>query len=176
MIPVAAAGRAKTDSYLVMSILDAVRSLWHRRDPRIVRCPETLDPVGLRVNHRFVVTACSRWPERAGCDQDCAVEVKALPEESLVRNIVTNWYRTRECTYCGQRVRAVSGAVVVPALRSPDGTLQEWRDVAPENLPALLETCVAVCAKCELAESFRHDFPHLVTDRAATPLRNKAIY
>ena len=35
---------------------------------------------------------------------------------------------------------------------------------------------LAVCARCELAESFRRDFPHLVTDRAETPLRNRAIY
>ena len=159
-----------------MSFLDKVRSLWIIRDKRIVTCPETHNPVGLRVNHRYVVTACTRWPERADCDQCCALQVKAWPEETLVRNIVTKWYHERDCAYCGKPIQTVGGAAVVPALRSPDGALQEWRDVAPEKLPALLQTCVAVCARCELAESFRRDFPQLVTDRTETPLRNRAIY
>lgn len=159
-----------------MSLLDTLRSFWTTRDKRIVTCPETLGPVGLRVNHSFVVTTCSRWPERAGCDQACRAEVKASPEETLVETIVTRWYHERDCAYCGKPIQAIGDAAVVPALRSPDGTLQEWRDIAPENLPRLLETSVAVCARCELAESFRRDFPHLVTDRAETPLRNRAIY
>ncbi len=159
-----------------MSLLAKLRSLWTIRGNRIVTCPDTHHAVGVRVNHRYVVTTCTRWPERADCDQACALQVKAWPEETLVKNIVTRWYQERDCAYCGKPIRAVDGAAVVPALRSPDGTLQEWRDVSPENLPALLKTCVAMCARCELAESFRRDFPQLVTDRSETPLRNRAIY
>ena len=65
------------------------------RGKRIVICPETKAPVGAEINAalaagtwmvtqpRFVVTACSRWPERAGCDQACAPQVEASPDETL---------------------------------------------------------------------------------------------
>jgi hypothetical protein len=159
---------------MVMSFFSSLRSLWTVRDKRIVTCPETHQPVGLNVNHRFVVTTCTRWPEREGCDQACTAEVRDSPEETLVRTIVTRWYSERLCIYCDQPIEAISGSAVVPALRSPDGVLREWRDVSPEDLPALLETSAAVCARCELAESFRRDFPQLVTDRAETPLRKRS--
>lgn len=156
-----------------MSLLTTLRSFWTVRDKRIVTCPETHRPVGVRVNHRYVVTTCTRWPEREGCDQACAAEVKASPDETLVNTIVTRWYRERDCVYCGKPIDAISGSAVVPALRSPDGALREWRDVSPDELPDLLSTSAAVCARCELAESFRRDFPGLVTDRADTPLRKR---
>jgi len=53
------------------------------RKPRIVRCPETGEAVMMRIDARHAaatsvfgppevrVTACSRWPEREGCDQAC---------------------------------------------------------------------------------------------------------
>lgn len=70
------------------------------RGNRIVTCPETNAPVGAKINAalaagtwivaqpRFVVSACSRWPERSGCDQACAPQIEASPDDTLVRNIV----------------------------------------------------------------------------------------
>lgn len=157
------------------------------RGKRIVTCPETLLPVGAEISAalaagtwmtarpHLVVTACSRWPERAGCDQACASQVEAAPEETLVRSIVTRWYGERTCFYCAQPIGEISGAVV-PALLDSDGALREWKDVAAEDLPGALANSVAVCAKCELAEDFRHRFPNLVTMRPDTPLRNRLIH
>jgi len=158
------------------------------RGKRIVTCPETHQPVGAEINAglaartwlvndpRFVITSCSRWPERAGCDQACVPQIEASPEETLVRNIVTRWYHDKTCVYCGKSIRDVSGTAIAPALRGVDGELHEWNAVAPEALPALLDTSLAVCASCELAEDFRRHFPALVTDRPETPLRNRAIH
>lgn len=50
--------------------------------PRMVRCPESAGPAAVRIDQRRAmlrmfndacqrVTACSRWPERAGCDRAC---------------------------------------------------------------------------------------------------------
>lgn len=153
------------------------------RGKRIVTCPETNAPVGAEINAalaagtwmvtqpRFVVTACSRWPERAGCDQACAQQVEASPEETRVRSIVAKWYGQRTCVYCAQPIREIGGAAVAPALLGPDGTLREWNDVAVEDLPQVLANSAAVCARCELAEDFRRRFLDRVTDRAITPLR-----
>lgn len=69
------------------------------RKPFHALCPETLEPVDIRIDathaartrfqgsEQLVVTACSRWPERAGCDQACTVEVPFLSEESVEREV-----------------------------------------------------------------------------------------
>lgn len=153
------------------------------RGKRIVTCPETNAPVSAEINAalaagtwmvtqpRFVVTACSRWPERAGCDQACAPQVEASPDETLVRSIVAKWYGERTCVFCSQPIREIGGAAVAPALLGPDGELREWNDVATEELPQVLANAVAVCARCELVEDFRRRFPDRVIERPITPLR-----
>lgn len=63
------------------------------RDNRTVNCPETHSPVAVRFNAfraaftgmsgkpKLSLAECSRWPERAGCDQACIPDaVKAVPE------------------------------------------------------------------------------------------------
>ena len=152
------------------------------RGKRIVTCPETNLPVSTEVNAalaaatsmatqpRFVVTACSRWPEHAGCAQACALQIEASPEETLVRSIVTRWYAGTNCVYCAKPIADIGG-LVSPAILTSDGELCEWTEVAADDLPRFLADSVAVCATCELAEDFRRRFPERVSDRGATPLR-----
>jgi hypothetical protein len=168
---------------LVAMTVVFIRLYVRYRGKRLVTCPETHLPVSTEINAalaagtwlatqpRFVVTACSRWPERAGCDQACAPQIEAAPEETLVRNIVARWYGERTCVYCARSIREIGG-LVVPALLAPGGELREWNDIAPEDLPRILEQSVAVCATCELVEDFRRRFPDRVIDRPGTPLRN----
>lgn len=157
------------------------------RGKRILICPETNQPVGAEVDAlkaartwvlgqpKFVITNCSRWPEREGCDQACVPQVAKSPDETLVRTIVERWYRGSHCVYCGKAITESSGAVA-PALRTADGEIVEWSRVAPEDLPAMLAKAEAVCGTCDLAADFRRRFPQLVTDRDPTPLRNRAIH
>lgn len=167
---------------LVALTIVFVRMYVRYRGKRIVTCPETNLPVSTEINAalaagtrlakqpRFVVTACSRWPEHAGCAQACALQIEASPDETLVRNIVTRWYAERNCAYCTRAI-ADLGGFVGPALLGVDGELREWTDVDVDDLPRFLAESVAVCATCELAEDFRHRFPERVSDREATPLR-----
>jgi len=75
---------------VVLALVATFLTLYFRyRGKRIVTCPETHEPVSARINAalaagtwiasqpRFVLTACSRWPERAGCDQACAPQIAA---------------------------------------------------------------------------------------------------
>lgn len=156
------------------------------RGKRIVTCPETHTPVGAKINAalaagswivaqpRFVITACSRWPERAGCDQACAPQIEAAPEDTLVRSIVAKWYAERPCVYCATPIADIGIGAVAPALLGPDGTLREWKDVAIEHLPQVLENAVAVCARCELVEDFRRRFPDRAIERPrSSPPRHR---
>lgn len=147
------------------------------RGQRIVTCPETHTAVATEIHAvlaasswivtqpRLVIASCSHWPERAGCDQACLSQIEASPEGTLVRNIVAKWYDERTCVYCAMPIHDVGFGAVVPALLSPDGALREWKDVAIEELPRMLESAGAVCARCELVEDFRRRFPNRVIDR-----------
>ena len=146
------------------------------RGKRIVECPETRQPVCTEIgavraaaseligNGGVVITSCSRWPERAGCDQACSPAIAAAPRETLVTNIVTRWYARRACVLCGKQIGDLGGAIV-PALRPEGGEIRPWSEIAPEELPALMRSAVAVCAACSLAEEFRHVHPELVIER-----------
>jgi len=174
--------------FFVIAVLVAMVALFiglalRYRGKRIVTCPETHAPVVAKIDAtlaagtwiatqpQFVITSCSRWPERAGCDQACVPQIEASPDETLVRSIVAKWYEARTCVYCAAPIREIGFAAVAPALLSPDGTLREWSDVAAEELPGILENAVAVCGRCELVEDFRRRFPDRVIERPMPPLR-----
>jgi hypothetical protein len=67
--------------YVLAPIVAGVFARYRR--PRLTRCPETGEAVVLRIDARHAaatsvpgppelrVMACSRWPEREGCDQAC---------------------------------------------------------------------------------------------------------
>jgi len=155
------------------------------RGKRVVVCPETHQAVGAEINAwlaartelaggpRYVISACSRWPGRAGCDQACAPQVAAMPRETLVRNIVAHWYQDRACTFCGEKISDIHG-IVVPGLRGVDGTVHDWTDIAPEDLPKVLRESAPVCARCDLVENFRHDRAQLVIERPTAPREHHA--
>jgi|GEM_PF-2252664 len=159
---------------------------WSYRGKRIVVCPETHEPVGAEIgavraaaarlvgDQHVVITSCTRWPERAGCDQACAPDIAASPRETLVTDIVTRWYARTACVLCGKPIHDLGGAIV-PALRNGAGAVTPWSDVPPEELPSLLSTAVAVCASCELVEDFRRVHPELVVERPRTPVHAERL-
>jgi hypothetical protein len=87
--------------------------VWIRfRGARVITCPENHCPAGVRVDAAHAaatglssapelrLSSCSRWPEKAGCGQECLHEIEASPEECLVRNILVRWYAGKNCAFC----------------------------------------------------------------------------
>lgn len=151
------------------------------RGKRIVECPETRKPVCAEISavravaaRQVVITSCSRWPEREDCDQACAPAIAASPRETLVTDIVTRWYEERACVLCGKPIHDLGGAIV-PALRTAEGAIRPWSAVPPEELPSLMSSAVAVCARCELAEDFRRVHPELVIERLRIEPRSERL-
>ena len=91
---------------------------------------------------------CSRWPERAGCDQGCLSQIAASPNGCLLRNIVASWYAGKSCVECRRPIRTIVWHEAPPAVRTPDGASHEWIDFAPEELPRLFETAQPLCWYC----------------------------
>ena len=159
-----------------------LRAYRNFRGTRVVTCPETRRPVAVELDagHAAVtgvtgeadlrLQACSRWPERQDCGQECLAQIEAAPEECLVRTMLTNWYKDERCALCGREFGPIQWSEHKPVLMSPERVRMEWDTVAPETLPQVLQTHYRVCWNCHMAESFRALHPDLVLD---DPLRSE---
>jgi hypothetical protein len=153
------------------------RAYWRYRGTRVITCPETRKPAAVWVDagHAAVTAVagrprlrlkdCSRWPERAGCDQRCLSQVEIAPDGCLVRTLLAEWYRTKKCVFCGRPLGEADCVQHKPALLNGEGRTLEWSEVRPETIPDVLATHRPVCWDCHVAESFRHQHPELVVDR-----------
>lgn len=152
---------------------------WLRyRGDRVITCPENQQPAGVRVDARHAaetqllsvpdlrLETCSRWPEKAGCGQECLRQIESRPEDCLVRNILLKWYEGKNCAVCHEPIGHITLAGQNPALLPPGKSAVEWEEIAPEKLPAVLSTALPICFSCHIAERFAREHPELITNRA----------
>ena len=154
----------------------ALREFIRYRGTRVVTCPETKQPVAVRVDkghaaatsmfgeERLRLESCTRWPERRSCGQECLAQIEESPEGCLVRTMLTSWYDRAFCVLCRQPIGAIHWGDNKPALLAPDGRTLEWTDIPPETLPRVLATHEPVCWNCHVARTFHEKFPDLVID------------
>ena len=149
-----------------------LRNLLFYRGKRLVTCPENSEPAAVNVDAlratfspELRLKSCSRWPERAECDQRCLTQIEQSPSTCLVSSIVNAWYAGKSCFLCARPIGVIAWHERPPALLSPDREAFEWSEIAPENLPRVFATYEPLCWNCYLAESFRRKFPSLPVDR-----------
>ena len=158
--------KVKFDAYLLF------------RGKRVVVCPETHKYVAVEVDAAHAaatatdegtelrLSSCTRWPERADCDQDCVYQIANAPEDCAVRTILADFYEGRSCVLCHKPLAAPRWDDHKPALmRAYDRRTFECRELPPEALPVVLDSYLPVCWNCHVTESFRREHPELVTER-----------
>jgi len=143
----------------------------------LVTCPETGKPAAVKVatwrgilaglvgQHRVRLCACSGWPEREGCEQDCLCQIEANPEAHKAWTIAAKWFEGKKCVYCGTAISSVKHLDRRPALLSVERETRQWDQVPTEELPEALWGSQPVCWSCHVAESFKREFPDRVTYR-----------
>jgi hypothetical protein len=160
-------------------LLSGFLKTWRQyRGVRVITCPETLQPAAVKVAafdaaKWFAIAGetdihlrnCSRWPERADCDEACLSQIQSAPDACRIQTIVTSWYDGRNCHYCARPIGAIVWHERPPAVLMTDGETREWKEIAPEELPNVFATGDAVCWACHTVETFRHDHPELVIER-----------
>ena len=147
------------------------------RGPQVILCPETGRPAGVTVDMKHAektaifsaepdlrLASCSRWPERAGCGQECLSQIESTPGECAVRFQLEHWYAGKRCIYCRKPFEVIEWHDHKPTLVNGDGELLAWTDIAPEKLPEVLSTHFPVCWSCDAIERFRREHPELITD------------
>lgn len=164
-------------AYLIHRLLVGGHQLRSFFGPKLVTCPETHQTVAVKVavgratlaalagKQRIELCQCSRWPERADCDQACLSELKADPVEHGVWAIATHWYEGKNCFYCGRPITPLSHLEHPPALLGFDGKIVEWDEIPAEKLPAQFASAHPVCWNCAVVESFRQQHPELIVVR-----------
>jgi type II secretory pathway pseudopilin PulG len=162
---------------LAVSASLLVRQYLRWRAVRVVTCPETQLHAAVKVNalratrnslraHPALrLSECSRWPERAGCGQECLKELQAAPDDCLVRNILGRWYEGKACALCGKAFGVIQWHDHAPALLTDEQQIRAWADIPPDTLPDVLDRHRPVCWDCQVAETFRHQYLDRVTDR-----------
>ena len=154
----------------------AIRVWGRLRGARLVTCPATGRPAAVRIDakHAAVSTLvaarpearivdCSLWATCGTCDRGCRFE--ALARESALRNVVDHWYAQKKCVYCGKLIGTAQSSGHNAALRTPQGVTHEWSEVPANRMVDSLKVDRAVCWNCHVAETFRREYPDMVTDR-----------
>lgn len=162
---------------------------WRRyRGVRVVTCPENHESAAVKVDavdaaKWFAVSgepdvhlrACSRWPEKEGCDQACLKEINASPDACALHTIVASWYDGKHCIHCQKAIGEIVWHERPPAVKLADGTTREWKEIAPEQLPKVFASGEPVCWSCFMVENFRHEHPEMVVQRIHPVEQHHAI-
>jgi hypothetical protein len=149
------------------------------RGTRVVVCPESREMVAVQVDAKHAAAtasqgqpelrleSCTRWPEKAGCGQECLGQIESAPEACLLRTILADWYQGKSCALCRREFHAIHWHDHQPGLVGTRGEILAWDSFRPEQVLDVLATHGPVCWDCRVAEGFRREHPELVIDRPA---------
>jgi len=169
--------------FAVVALHRALRSYLKFRGQRLVSCPETHHAAAVSVDagkaareailgkEHLGLSACSRWPEREICGQECLAQIQEAPHACLVWTIVNQWYQGQKCAYCQKPFSEIHWHDHPPALVDAEHKTIQWNEIPTEKLQETMGRCKPVCWSCHVAETFRREHPERVVDRAAAPLR-----
>ena len=143
---------------------------------RLIECPENLRPAGVQLDawraawssvaktRGLRLSNCTRWPERAGCGQQCLNRIESAPENCEVRRILDAWYQGKKCVFCGQPIGDTLWSVQKPALLT-DKTSADWGQIPVDQLPEVLKRAAPVCFACHMANKLVREHPELAVQR-----------
>lgn len=167
---------------LVVYLGIAIRTAYRFRGKRVVVCPETRQPAGVTVNLGHAATtavwekpdvrlnSCSRWPERADCDQPCTVQIEREPVETRTRIIATHAFEGKACAICRKPIEKPNAGILQPGFINPaTRVVKVWSEIEPAFLPEATTHDLPLCPNCTVAEAFCQRFPERVTEKAPRP-------
>ena len=165
--------------FAIAALRRALRTYLKFRGKRLVSCPETHKPAAVRIaatqlalkstvgNGPLRLSACSRWPEREACGQECLAQIQEAPQACLVWTIINRWYQGQNCAYCHKPFGEIHWHDHPPALVDYERRTVEWDKIPTDKLQDALGTHWPVCWNCHIAETFRREHPELIVDRPA---------
>jgi len=123
--------------------------------------------------------ANGRARESGGAQSIDGDQVVAMHPPAEVKRILTAWFEGKVCAHCQRPIPPTQSwsLRMKPGVLHPEsGEILSWDQLLSAGVPALLESSVPLCENCCLAESFRKQYPTLVTDRGHTDLRARDVH
>ena len=142
-----------------------------KRETRLITCPENHQTAAVNPawSTSLRLSACSRWPEKAGCDQACLSQIETSPQECLLSTVVRKWYEGKTCTLCHRAIEYPGGVI------SPEGVAREWNEFSPEQLPRIFATHQPLCWNCNNVVELIETRPDLVTPRTVVRVTEEPL-
>jgi hypothetical protein len=140
-----------------------------RYGKQVLTCPETRNHVDVEVDTRRAMLSllagvkdlrlqrCSRWPERADCDQGCLLQIDAAP--AVLSRVMAKWYEGKGCALCHRPVSSSDWEAGRLALLDRNNNLLELRQIRLEQLPNAFDHCRPLCWTCHQVERARRPVP-----------------
>jgi len=174
--------------YATFRLVRAVRVYLKFRGQRLVSCPENHRPAAVRVaagkvalktmvgNQQLTLSACSLWPERETCGQECLAQIEEAPKACLVWTIINRWYQGRACVYCHKPFGEIHWHDHPAALLNGERKTVQWNEIPADKLQEALGSHRPVCWSCHMAQTFRREHPELVVDRPENEFRMRLYH
>jgi hypothetical protein len=144
---------------------------------RVIVCPETGKQAMVELDTRRAaltslvgqtdirLESCWRWPLKQGCGQECLLQLDGVPDDCLVRGVLTKWYLNRKCVFCQRPFEGIDLLDHEPALFSPEGITVYLADIPMSAVNEVMATHQPVCWNCDVAQTFYHEHSDLVVER-----------
>jgi len=166
-----------------------IRDFFKSRGDRVITCPETEEGAAVRIDALHAartgqvhLSDCTRWPERAGCDEACVKQILESPHGCLVQALAADWYLGKTCTMCGRLIGPISWHEAPPAVIKEDGTTSEWKDIQLQHLEKVFRTSQPLCWYCNNVTELEQLKPELLTRRPVQtearrePLKSENVF
>ena len=168
---------------VLAAYLGIALTTWRRlRGPRVVICPETGCPAGVRVDLGHAIASairermeirmaeCSAWPEREGCDHGCGPALRTAGDSTRTRAIAARGFEDRACAMCSRRIGPLTRGARQPGFMNPvTREVVPWDEVPAEELPGATARHRALCRDCTFAEASPPPAPERAATRRTRP-------
>ena len=147
----------------------SLQNYYRNRGRQPVTCPDSEQAAEVEVDRKFAfwtalrgqehsrLQACSRWPEKGDCGQECLEQLEALPEN--IERYLTKWYEGKSCAICHRPLTPGDWQRSRLAVLNQQQQLFELRQMFLEDLQSALQQMRPLCWNCHQEERERQAVP-----------------
>ncbi len=152
-----------------LPVLVSLQDYYRNRGLQSVTCPDTGEPAGVEVDRKFAfmtawrgeehwrLQACSRWPEKGDCGQECLEQLEDSPEN--IERFLKKWYEGKSCAICERALTPSDWRRSRLAVLNQQQQLFELRQMFLEDLQSALQDMRPLCWNCHQEERERQAVP-----------------
>ena len=147
----------------------SLQNYYRSRERDSVICPDNDEPADVQRDAKFAfwsalrgqehsrLEACSRWPEKGDCGQECLEQVEPSPEN--IERLLTKWYDGKSCAVCTCALWPADWERSRMAGLNSEQKLVELRDMQLDEIQAHLADLRPLCWNCHQEERRRQPVP-----------------